>query len=271
MAEVQTTDPAIQDSPEYIQEMVDKTEAEEKLGEPTPTEEPTEVAESQERPDWLPQKFKSPEDMAKAYGELESKLGSTEKPSSDPQEAPTEAATAPASEDEAKGMLKEQGLDYSKYEKEFVDTGEISQDSYQELADSGLSREFVDGYVNGQQSLAEANRRDAHEVVGGEAQFHEMIQWAGNNLSQDEITQYNGMLGNNKEQNRFAVRSMAALWRQEAGFAPDLIHGKPNTMANGYSSWAQVSEAMRDKRYQNDPAYRRNVELKVSQSATLDN
>ena len=31
---------------------------------------------SEERPDWLPEKFKNAEDMAKAYGELESKLGS---------------------------------------------------------------------------------------------------------------------------------------------------------------------------------------------------
>ena len=31
-----------------------------------------------DRPEWLPEKFGSPEDMAKAYGELESKLGGQE-------------------------------------------------------------------------------------------------------------------------------------------------------------------------------------------------
>jgi hypothetical protein len=35
-------------------------------------------ADSSQRPEWLPEKYKSPEDLAKAYKELESKLGSRE-------------------------------------------------------------------------------------------------------------------------------------------------------------------------------------------------
>lgn len=35
-------------------------------------------ATSSERPEWLPEKYKSPEDLAKAYKELESKLGTKE-------------------------------------------------------------------------------------------------------------------------------------------------------------------------------------------------
>ena len=31
-----------------------------------------------DRPEWLPEKFKSPEDMASSYSELESKLGQGE-------------------------------------------------------------------------------------------------------------------------------------------------------------------------------------------------
>lgn len=54
------------------------------LNEESPTEESTnaetsveaqEPTEAQERPEWLPEKYKSPEDLAKAYKELESKLG----------------------------------------------------------------------------------------------------------------------------------------------------------------------------------------------------
>lgn len=36
------------------------------------------AATSSERPEWLPEKYKSPEDLAKAYKELESKLGTKE-------------------------------------------------------------------------------------------------------------------------------------------------------------------------------------------------
>lgn len=38
----------------------------------------TQTAEPSQRPEWLPEKYKSPEDLAKAYKELESKLGTKE-------------------------------------------------------------------------------------------------------------------------------------------------------------------------------------------------
>ena len=44
-----------------------------------PAEAATEVTQTQtERPDWLPEKFNSPEDLGKAYSELSSKLGTKE-------------------------------------------------------------------------------------------------------------------------------------------------------------------------------------------------
>jgi len=44
-----------------------------------PAEAATEVTQTQtDRPDWLPEKFNSPEDLGKAYSELSSKLGAKE-------------------------------------------------------------------------------------------------------------------------------------------------------------------------------------------------
>jgi len=40
------------------------------------TQEDVQAAEAPERPEWLPEKFKTPEDLAKSYSELQSKLGS---------------------------------------------------------------------------------------------------------------------------------------------------------------------------------------------------
>lgn len=39
------------------------------------TQEDVEAAEAPARPEWLPEKFKTPEDLAKSYSELQSKLG----------------------------------------------------------------------------------------------------------------------------------------------------------------------------------------------------
>ena len=57
--------------------MVEKVEIKEAE---TTSDKPVDTAqdktfENESRPEWLPEKFKNAEDMAKAYGELESKLG----------------------------------------------------------------------------------------------------------------------------------------------------------------------------------------------------
>jgi len=39
------------------------------------TEADIQTAEAPPRPEWLPEKFKTPEDLAKSYSELQSKLG----------------------------------------------------------------------------------------------------------------------------------------------------------------------------------------------------
>lgn len=45
-----------------------------------PAEATAEVTQAQtDRPDWLPEKFNSPEDLGKAYNELSSKLGARKK------------------------------------------------------------------------------------------------------------------------------------------------------------------------------------------------
>ena len=47
---------------------------------PQPAEATAEVTQTQtDRPDWLPEKFNSPEDLGKAYNELSSKLGARKK------------------------------------------------------------------------------------------------------------------------------------------------------------------------------------------------
>lgn len=57
---------------ESLMQAAEPTEA------PVVTEPQQEVAPVSDRPEWLPEKYKSGEDLAKAYKELESKLGSKE-------------------------------------------------------------------------------------------------------------------------------------------------------------------------------------------------
>ena len=56
-------------------EINEKAPSEIEPEEETNTESEELPQEQSDRPEWLPEKFKSPEDMSKAYSELEKKLG----------------------------------------------------------------------------------------------------------------------------------------------------------------------------------------------------
>jgi alkanesulfonate monooxygenase SsuD/methylene tetrahydromethanopterin reductase-like flavin-dependent oxidoreductase (luciferase family) len=62
-----------------------------------------------ERPEWLPEKFNSVEDMAKAYSALESKLG---QPQQEKQEAVSEEQVADATPSDIADALDANGLDF---------------------------------------------------------------------------------------------------------------------------------------------------------------
>ncbi len=255
MPAVQTTPEEVPDSQEYIDGMVAKADAEQEMPEGLNGQ-----AEQPERPEWLPEKFQSAEDMAKAYSELETKIGSQ---NPDPPETPQ---FSEMNQKQASEALAEKGLDYSKYQKEFNENGNLSPESYKELSESDLPREMIDGYIKGQQSLAEESQRKAHDIAGGEQEFNKMMNWAEQNLSGEDIEVYNNMLNDPNQNTSFAVRSLAALWRQENGSAPNLVQGRTNSASTGYASWEQMTEAMKDPRYAKDPAYRKTVERKAMAS-----
>ena len=75
-------------------------------GPEAPSEEMSDSQETvSERPEWLPEKFESPEALAHAYGELESKLGT--QPSNESAPESTDAIT------EATGMSAESLAGYT--------------------------------------------------------------------------------------------------------------------------------------------------------------
>ena len=51
------------------------------------------------------------------------------------------------------------------------------------------------------------------------------------------------------------------------GSNPSLVKGNAaNSTTNGFQSWQQVSEAMRNPKYANDPAYRQEVSNRLAVS-----
>ena len=208
--------------------------------------------QEESRPEWLPEKFKSAEDLAKAYTELEKSKSTKETKSSKTDEAPADQNVMTSAIDEATS--------------EFMESGELSDKTFESLEKAGLPRELVEAYMAGQGALAESQVSTVKEAIGGDGNYEAMAEWAAENLAEDELAAYNEIVENGSvDQARMAVRGMFAQFKAAGGKAPNLMQGA--TQGSGvkpFGSAAQVTEAMKDPRYKNDPAYRQSVEQRLA-------
>lgn len=227
------------------------------------------VTSSNDRPGWLPEKFKSAEDMAKAYSELEKKLGNPKQEETPKAEQKTEEQVKP-SQDEAKAYQAWENQ-FSDFSKEFGEKGELSKDSYDKLSKMGYPRQVVDAYIQGQMALADRGTQTIMSEIGGQQGFQEMHDWASQNLTQDEIDSYNAILETgDQRQASFAVKGMYARFKSANGNAPKLIGGtQSQSPGASFRSVAEMTRAMADPRYKTDSAYRKDVERKLANSDVL--
>lgn len=206
---------------------------------------------SSERPEWLPEKFQSAEDMAKAYAELETKQADGE-----------EAETSESSEE----TITEDAQTFAVNDAstEFEEKGQLSDSTYEKLAEVGLGKEMVDQYIAGQEAMMEIQSNAIFSEIGGKSEYEAMAEWAGETLPESELDAYNETVETGTvDQAKFAVK---ALYQQyKGGAAPTPLQGSTNGASIApFNSRAQVTEAMRSKQYQQDPAFRQQVEQRLA-------
>lgn len=201
-----------------------------------------ELSGSSDRPEWLPEKFQSPAEMAKAYGALESKLGSDS-----------------SEETEDIGETPEQNEAISSARDEFDENGELSDSAYDALSKSGITREMVDLYIQGAQAEAGNEEVALKGLVGGDENYQRMAEWAQNTLSEEEQSEFDEVVTTGSSSAaKFAIQGLYSRFSNESGgFAPLLGGSTSNSPSSEtFRSTAQVREAMSDPRYSSDPAYR---------------
>jgi len=219
-------------------------------------------ASEQARPEWLPEKFQSPSDMAKAYGELERKLGSAEV-SEDTSEATGEGEETPPELTLTKDTLKT-------YSDKFYTEG-LTESDYAELEKMGVSKELVGQYAAGVSALQDQQTSSVLQVVGGEEQYNTMIEWAKESYSHSEIEAFNQAVSSG-EQNTVmaAVKGLQGRYVASEGTEPTLVSGSTASSGEGsYDSVPQLVKAMSDPRYDTEPSYRREVMKKMENSHNL--
>lgn len=238
-----------------------------------------------QRPEWLPEKFNDPQEMANAYAELEAKLGRGQSAGSE-----SGGDTDGNGDDDGGGdngdgdetgyyyseaidaTLSNAGVDPAAVQQEFADNQQLGEETYEKLEQAGYPREMVDAYVKGlqadAQSTADAYAAEVFNEVGGQQVYNQVTEWAAANLEQSEIDNFNAAVEAGPEAAKWAVRGLVSQYRESEGTEPSRsLSGRTSTNpSDAFTSTQQVVEAMADSRYKNDPAYRQQIQNKIQRS-----
>jgi len=227
-------------------------------------------------------KYKSAEDLEKAYKELESKLGQ-QKTEAEQAEPETESEDEPEAEAEPTSLSDNANIITSASDEYYKNDGKLSPETLQKF--KGMSSEdLVNAYIEVTNSpdwqanaptqvddVTDSQINEIKNTAGGEQAYADMIQWAGQNLDKKTISTFDDIIAKgNIDAIKFAVTGLKSQYLNAVGFEGKMVTGKaPQTSKDVYRSQAELVAAMNDKRYDNDPAYRQDVIAKLERSDNL--
>ncbi len=252
-------------------------------------------AVAEEGGELLAGKFKSQDDLVKAYSELEKKLGqSSQQPAEEtPQETETETTettegndeeandTTPASDspygEAVTEVLSKAGLNPAEVAEQFSAEGELSEDTYSKLSEAGYPREMIDAYKRGIQAedaetgaINEAQIAQVKDIAGGEAEFAKLTDWMSKNVNAEGLTGYNEAVSSGEfAQASKAVADMRAKYVAAVGIEGELMGGKPVSADQGYTSEAEMLADMKKPEYKNNAHFRDAVSAKIAASSVF--
>jgi ElaB/YqjD/DUF883 family membrane-anchored ribosome-binding protein len=223
--------------------------------------------EQNDRPEWLPEKFKSPEDMSKAYSELEKKLGQSPEEASEESEQVEEKAEN--EEEQTEEDTSEAYQAVAEASKEFFENdGQLSEETYNTLEKAGLPRDLVDSYAAGQQALQQSEEGQIKSVAQGN--YEAMAEWANENLPQEEVDAFDeAVTGGTVSQAKLAVQGLYARYQNDVGAKPKLTQGGVNGASTmPFRSMQELARAQSDPRYKSgDKAYHEEIDRRLQVSS----
>ena len=241
-------------------------------------------------------KYKNAEDLESAYLELQKKLGDKdgvqEEGRDEAQEVEPEKPTeVEMYHDDGKvnyesvkehygetlsSLFEQKGVDpYSIAEHFYKNNGQITPEMHNQLTGAGIAKEAVDAYLAGRAkdmgmnaAVSQTDINSIYQSVGGEAKYKTLMNWASNNLSQEAIKSFDNLVNTGDPGSiQLAVDGLQAKYNDVNGYEGRMLQGKPSkTNTDVFQSQAQLIEAMSDRRYDNDPAYRKAVIDKLDRS-----
>ena len=221
-------------------------------------------------------KYKDAESLEKAYIELQKKLGEDGK-EENKTEAEKEEVLPEESEESSKepspavALVTEASTEY------YANDGKLSDETIEKFS-SMSSKDLVNAYMdivknNPQdqapaQDISDGDINTIKNSVGGEDQYSNMINWAGQNLDAKATEAFDNVVSSgNVQMIQLAVAGLKAQYDEANGYEGRMLTGKgARTSGDVFRSQPELVAAMSDPRYENDPAYRQDVMEKLDRS-----
>ena len=221
-------------------------------------------------------KYKSTEDLEAAYLSLQKKLGQ-EEDEVDYESTDEGYAEEEGSDEEIFDEAPAVSLINEASEEYYANDGTLSEETierFSEMSSQDLVNAYLEIQANNPQAnpqgieLSDAQVNTVMNAAGGEANYNEVVAWAGNNLDNRSIDAFDSVVdsGNTAAIN-IAFAGLQAQYDEANGYEGRMLQGKAaDSRGDVYRSQAELVAAMGDPRYDTDPAYRADVIEKLNAS-----
>jgi hypothetical protein len=229
-------------------------------------------------------KYKDAAELEKAYVELQSKLGEKGNKDSgevrDTEDTPEVESEETTEETEETPQASPAAELISSASEEFNDKGELTSETLEKFS-SMSSRDLVNAYMELQRNspdiaepaadISDASVNEVKNFAGGEQAYENMVNWASQNLDQKSIEAFDSIVNTGSvDAIKLAVSGLRTQYENANGYEGTMYTGKaPKTSKDVFRSQAELVEAMSDRRYDRDPAYRQDVIDKLERSDNL--
>lgn len=223
------------------------------------------MAEAQEQ--LLAGKYKDAAELEKAYIELQSKFSGGKR------EKAEEPQTEQPVEEQPKEEVNFFDALWEESQNDSDDYSEGIRERLENMSKSDLAQAYIE--ARGKQSekpqgdITQADIDSVKEMVGGPKAYKEMVEWASNSFNKEEVAMFDRVMeAGDRAAIFFAVQALQARYTSSQGVEGKLLTGRSPRPENKdvFKSQAAVVRAMKDPKYDSDPAYRQEVMEKLSRS-----
>ena len=216
-------------------------------------------------------KYKSAQELEKAYIELQAKLGEGKED--------TETTTATEEPEEKPTLSEGATLITSASEEYFANDNKLSDETLAKFS-AMSSQDLIKAYMEVQSSpefqqqqaapaeISEAQVNQIKNAAGGDAAYSNIINWSKANLPKEQLSAFDNVVDTgNVQAINLAVAGLKAQYDNANGVEGRMVTGKaPTNSGDVFRSQQELVAAMSDPRYDRDPAYRQDIIEKLDRS-----